>query len=843
MASSSHLFSMFHRRLMLLMGIILLSMAVLGGQIARLTVVQGQELREEAESRLVTRQWIPTTRGRILDRKNRVLAQDRPSFDVNVDFQVITGEWAVRVAGARARRDYGERWRSMSPEERQPILDLYIAAYQGHLDRMWSLIAEIGRETEERLAERRQEIIRRVESMKASIYAARLARELEARLDRGESISVEVDDQTHRRLSRPIEDQQAPHTILGRVPDEVGFAFMRLENETTDLEVPSPNGGSALVRVPLLPGLTVEPSGDRDYPFDTVSVDVDLSTLPPPIRQDGRKVITVEGVAYHILGRMKDRAHREDSERRAARRRSDPEFAARVETPPGLLGPSVRLDRGQYQGDDPAGLSGLELAREDDLRGLRGLKIEQLETGERRELPPVPGRDVQLTIDVALQARVQAAMSPELGLAVAQQWHYADGATVNPTTPIGTPLNGAAVVIEVDSGDILAMVSTPSIPRRLLEQSPEAIFADPLNLQADMPWIDRSIGRPYPPGSIAKALILSGAVKFGRLNLDSGIPCTGHLFPDQPQMYRCWIYKQFHFTHSDTFGALNAEQALMVSCNIYFFTLGQRLGGQGVIDTYRMFGLGRPLNLFGRPDGSSGDEFLGFLGFAPSSSAIPPPASAATPGRVSIQDAIQMGIGQGPVAWTPLHAADAYATLARGGVRIPPHLINEPSSLETEDLGLDPRAVREALAGLWASVNDSRGTGHHLGIEGRPVHFNVPGVAVWGKTGTATAPRIDIKATIQDPKTGKPIPNPLWDRAVDRSVITGSDGSELPIASDSRVLRWGDHSWFVVLAGHASDRRPLYAVAVMMEYAGSGGKVSGPIVNQILHALRAEGYL
>src|SRR5690606_22297568 len=127
-------------------------------------------------------------------------------------------------------------------------------------------------------------------------------------------------------------------------------------------------------------------------------------------------------------------------------------------------------DRGQYQGDDPAGLSGLELAREDDLRGLRGLKIEQLETGERRELPPVPGRDVQLTIDVALQARVQAAMSPELGLAVAQQWHYADGATVNPTTPIGTPLNGAAVVIEVDSGDILAMVSTPSIPRRLLEQ-------------------------------------------------------------------------------------------------------------------------------------------------------------------------------------------------------------------------------------------------------------------------------------------------------------------------------------------------------------------------------------
>jgi penicillin-binding protein 2 len=152
-----------------------------------------------------------------------------------------------------------------------------------------------------------------------------------------------------------------------------------------------------------------------------------------------------------------------------------------------------------------------------------------------------------------------------------------------------------------------------------------------------------------------------------------------------------------------------------------------------------------------------------------------------------------------------------------------PRVVDEGSAPEVTDLGLDPAAVREALHGLSESVNDQRGTGHHVKIAGTEYpFFSDPRVRVWGKTGTATAPPIYAKEG-----------SPLFERAVpDPAAPAGY-----------RVLRQGDHSWFVVLVGRAGEERPLYAIAVMMEYAGSGGKVSGPIVNQIIEALIAEKYL
>lgn len=109
-------------------------------------------------------------------------------------------------------------------------------------------------------------------------------------------------------------------------------------------------------------------------------------------------------------------------------------------------------------------------------------------------------------------------------------------------------------------------------------------------------------------------------------------------------------------------------------------------------------------------------------------------------------------------------------------------------------------------------MNEETGTGHHLLIDNaiKENIFNAAGVKVWGKTGTATAPDLRI-----DP-----------------------DGPEGPAPAE--VALSGDHSWFVILAGRD---RPRYAIAVMSEYGGSGARVSGPIANQIVHALIAEGYL
>jgi penicillin-binding protein 2 len=313
-------------------------------------------------------------------------------------------------------------------------------------------------------------------------------------------------------------------------------------------------------------------------------------------------------------------------------------------------------------------------------------------------------------------------------------------------------------------------------------------------------------------------------------------------------MFRCWIYKSpvlGHTTHTKTLGhALSAPEGLMVSCNIYFFTMGQRLGPQGIAETYRMFGLGSPLDIGLDRPGAPPAVFAGYLGMRKNAGGEMVPSSAIEPGRIELHDAIQMGIGQGPVAWTPLHAADAYCTLARGGVRVRPHLVNEATSPETVDIGLDKRAVKEAMEGLWKSVNEDPGTGNHVTIDHKKItHFTAPNVVVWGKTGTAAAPSIYVRPTVRD-RDGAEVPNPLWDKGVDAAAIAEASGNpEFKLPPGCRALRWGDHSWYVVLVGEKSENRPRYAIAVMMEYAGSGGKVSGPIVNQIIHALVAEGYL
>jgi cell division protein FtsI/penicillin-binding protein 2 len=853
---------MFRRRLAALMGMSILATAALTAQMARLTVVQGAENRKKAEDKLLTREWTPpggAGRGRILDRKGRILAQDRPSLDVQAEYGVLSGPngepppWVMHKAAVMARRHNAELWKASGEEERARIMDPYIAVYKDHLDRMW---AEVARRTglgEDRVRKAGDEIVHRIALKEEHIYATRLTKEMTARLARGEEISADVEDDVKDRLKRPIAEEQTSHILLPNITDDAGFALMRMCAEKVDLPIPDGHGGMTTDKnVARMPGLAVVPSGDRDYPLDRITVDVDLSTLPEPVRGTGKKSITVDGVAYHVIGRMKDQAQKEDNDRRRVRafggklpgHENEPDvppdaaFAERVLTHPRDINEAE--DRGRYFDEDAAGLTGVEASQEDTLRGLRGLRMQQLETSETTTVPPERGRDVQLTLDAMLQARVQAAMSPQLGLAISQPWHGSE----NPTVPVGTPLNGAAVVLEVDTGDILALVSTPSISREELRDHPEKIFDDPVNREADVPWIDRAIGRPYPPGSIAKAVILNAAVKLGKHSLDSHIECNGHLFPDKPNMFRCWIYKSHGgYTHTQQLGhALSAPEALMVSCNIFFFTVGQRLGPAGAVQAYRMFGLGEPLDLGIDPNG----EFEGFLGsHLVGGQERPSPASA--PGTVSQQDAIQMGIGQGPVSWTPLHAADAYCTLARGGVRIKPHVINEPTSPQTQDLELDHRALKEAMQGLWMSINEDQGTGNHLaGPEGRRwPHFHFNDLTIWGKTGTATAPTLVIHDTIEDPHhKGEKIPNPLWDKATEAGPIAeASKNPEFKLKAGTRALRWGDHSWFVVLVGPKTENRPKYAIAVMMEYAGSGGKVSGPIVNQIILALKAEGYL
>tara|TARA_B100001121_G_C18646557_1_gene601964 strand:+ start:60 stop:488 length:429 start_codon:yes stop_codon:yes gene_type:complete len=134
---------------------------------------------------------------------------------------------------------------------------------------------------------------------------------------------------------------------------------------------------------------------------------------------------------------------------------------------------------------------------------------------------------------------------------------------------------------------------------------------------------------------------------------------------------------------------------------------------------------------------------------------------------------------------------------------------------EFPDREIPPVVVDTILEGMREGVSEPWGTGSRIkyGTGDYEPIFNVPGVVVMGKTGTAQAPP--------------------WARDVD------GDGT---IAQRERTTGL-EHAWFVGLVGNARDGKPRYAIAVLIEYGGSGGRVAGPVANQIIEALQSEGYL
>lgn len=807
---------MFHRRLALLAGLMLIPAALPAGRLLQLTIAKNEDLRAEAESRLLDQRWQPTTRGRILDRKDRVLAQDKPSFDVMVDYSVITGQWAFAQAAREARRQAGgQTWRSLSPVQREERIQQLLPTYRKRLDDGWAALARATETPIEEIEARRSDIMQQVSRAASRVWELRRqAREDD--LARGLALSgdptidtIDGLDVPIAEFERPIREQVSAHAVLRGISDEAAF---RLPPEV--LEAPGLRSArtsdarrAAEARGDILPTLRVVDSALRLYPMEALSVEVPADRFPGPLRSEQPATINVFGSLTQIVGWMRDRVFAEDEQRR-------PRITA-----------DGRVDRGFYMPGDSVGHWGIEGGHEDELRGLRGLITEQLDTSEIDTEPRTPGKDIKLTIDANLQARIAALCSPDLGLTTIQPWQR------NRATPVGTNLNAAAVIIEVDTGDILAMVSTPTFTLDDVRERPESVF---INDPILSPAVNRAAGKPYAPGSIVKPLLFCAAVSAGVWDPDRRVACNGHLLPDRPNLFRCWVFKPpFNTTHDALLGgALSAQEALAVSCNIYFYQVGRALGPDGVSEWYGRFGVGndprvaRPtLRLTGSP------VFAGSAGAISPDSPLsaddqiemgePNAVTQTAPPRarrgVTPSEATLMGIGQGPVAWTPLHAADAYATLARSGLRIVPRLrMDEP--LRSINLGLNPRSVAIALEGLSKAVNDERGTGHHITVDWpdgarRENIFTAPGVQVWGKSGTADSGQ---KA-----------------RDAQGRLLADDRGQAISL----------DHAWFVVLAGRAGENRPRYAVAVLVEFGGSGGRIAGPLTNQILLALKAEGYL
>ncbi len=763
--------SMFRRRLILIASAVVVILTVLGTQMTLLTAMQHEYWLSRAESAMTDRWFIPTVRGRIVDVKGRVLAEDAGSFDVAVMYPVISGQWSYEQALRMARRAHLTIWRQLDPVQRERLVARYQPEFDAKVEELWRTLSEVSGIEREELERRKQTIRARVEQMAGDVWSVRWQQRLAENDEAG----------TMTDIVRPIGEQVTAHAILWDIDDHLRMEIERRLNEA------KPAGSSrAVAGLEVWSAVSMQRSHQRRYPMERVQVSVDRSTFPGPLRSDKPMLVDVMGVAMHTVGAMRN-LWKEDAllEERPFRQRDE--------------NGQIIVDLGGYRPGDNIGYFGLERALERELRGSMGQVTEFFDTGRFTRLEPMAGREVRLTIDAALQARVQALMQPGVGLMQRQPWH----AREHDEEQIGQALCGAAVVMEIDTGKVLAMVNAPGFSQAQLKNNPATVWGDAVN----RPFLHRAAAMPYEPGSTLKPLLLAAAISERKVSAGETITCHGFMDAGNPGAFRCWIYKQFNHTH----GPMTGHEAIGHSCNIYFYTLGQRMGGTLLVDWLHQFGMGR------RQASGLLEEVVGDL---------PRFVDAQQTQRrqFDTHEARLMGIGQGPVRWTVLQAANAYAALVRGGVWLPttvyemsdglPDSRIDPAARQPMDLGLTREAIEAALQGMDEAVNEPWGTGHALAALGGEKVFTIQGVKVAGKSGTATAAPLRID----------------------------SDGDGR-ITRHDQIVRQGDHAWFIGVVTPTGTTQPKYVVAVVVEYAGSGGATAGPIANQILFALRAEGYL
>ncbi len=705
---------------------------VLAIRLFTLTVVQGSAFAQAAEEKLDVEKLLPTWRGKLLDRKGRVLSEDVPSYDVAVSYALAKGTWAKERAEAAVRATTGSGWRKLKQLQRDEKIAESLPHWEEQQGLLLKILATRSGLSQGEFEKNLNAIAMRIDEQAAAVFR----RQTETRRARGQS---EVKQE-------PIREMHEMHVVFRDVANETVFEMRKLSD--------------------TYPGaIEIIDAVRRQTPWQSAEVEVPQGNLPRKIRQSIPLVLKMNGALDQLVGSVRDEAWKEDLERRPFERT--------------LEDGTMEIDLGGYRASrDTVGSRGMEKKFEDDLRGIRGESVRRLDSSREDRIEPIPGKDVTLSIDAQLQMRVQAALDPRTGLTSVQPWHTHSDALI-----IGEALPAAAVIIDVATGEVLAAASTP-LPQ-------DQKFGGRTSMASETANINRAIEAAYPPGSLVKPLVYLAAVTEGVLREDEAIECNGHFFKDRTDAARCWTYRErYHFKHEQLpVGPLGVEVALAQSCNIYFYTLANRLGAERLCEWYRRFGLGT----------------LG--GTIPSAQ-----AAALVDSRHDQFSAVSLGIGQGPMTVTPLEMANSYAILARGGsVRSPSFLAggNKTSAMYT----FSPTAVSRTLDGLHRVVSESYGTGNHMNYRdgSRDPIIDTPGVRVWAKTGTAEAPPLKV------------------DRDQDGVI--------------ERTVTDADHAWCAALVANQGDTTPRYAIAVIVEHGGGGGGTAGPVMGAVIRSLVSEGYL
>ena len=375
-----------------------------------------------------------------------------------------------------------------------------------------------------------------------------------------------------------------------------------------------------------------------------------------------------------------------------------------------------------YNMNDSVGIDGLEYAFEDYLRGKSGTLIQEMntsgkvvsenwmvdgETGETME--PEPGNHVMLTLDLRLHEKVEEVLANTIE-------SLAD-----------TKEKGAIVVQSVNDGGVLAMASYPTYDLSTVYSSNEA-YQQALN-DPRKPFVNRATSEIYYPGSTFKPLVAIAALEEGLVTPTEKIQDTGYLQLPEEEHYpygdyhpQCWIYRQYRGMH----GWENMADALRDSCNIYFYTMGHRLGIEKIDEYAAMFGLGQKTGLeLGEAEGYVAG----------------PETSKMLNQEWYGGNLLSAAIGQENTKITLIQLSNYIATLVNGGNRYQTHLLKTVKSSDfsetvyeyeaqpVETLDLNPEWVEAVKLGMWEVANDPESTVDQ--------YLNNLAVEVGAKTGSA----------------------------------------------------------------------------------------------------------
>jgi len=398
------------------------------------------------------------------------------------------------------------------------------------------------------------------------------------------------------------------------------------------------------------------------------------------------------------------------------------------------------------------GQSGLEMIFDKLLRGVAGRRMIQVNASGRKvkdlgNEEPRPGTDIYLTIDLDAQKAAEEGLGDRAG---------------------------SVVAMDPNTGEILALASHPTydpnlFPRGISPKDWVRLMNDPSH-----PMYNRAIQSVYPPGSTFKIIVALAGLDSGVIKPEDTVFCPGYLMSGR-HSFRCW--------KRGGHGTVSLHRAIVESCDVYFYTMGERIGWDRVAEYARKLGYGS-LTGIRLPDEKPG--------LIPTTEWKKKRTGEAWyPGETYINS-----IGQGFVLVSPIQACQAISLVANGGRFNRPMLLKQTRNRETGEVKvfspehtssvmLDPKALQEVRSALAGVVNEPGGTAHGAAT---------PLATVAGKTGTA-------------------------------QVIAQK------VAGRKLEGKQQDHAWFVA---YAPVENPKIAVAVMVEHGGHGGSAAAPIARKVI---------